>query len=382
MKKTKLLSIKDFEQTAQQVLPKAVFGFVSGGSEDCVTLKHNLSAFKNIFFQPRGLVDVSERTQKTELFGHVYDSVIGVAPMGVTSICRYRCDLEIANAAQKHNIPYVLSGAATESVENIQKAIGNAWYQGYFSNDRSRMKALMDRLDNAGINVLVITSDTPVGANRENNLRHGFTIPFRPSLPLMLDGLLHPRWLAQVFIKTLIKDGIPHFRNMDAHNSFRITEEPSFGFRGGRDSLTWEDLRWVRDNWRGKLVVKGILHQHDAIQAIDCGADGIIVSNHGGRQLDSAVPSIAALPAIVKAVPARYPLMIDSGFRRGSDVLKAIALGASMVFVGRPVLYGAALNGASGAGQVIGILKDEIARNLALLGCSNVGDLDINYLSA
>lgn len=382
MKKTKLLSIKDFEQTAQQVLPKAVFGFVSGGSEDCVTLKHNLSAFKNIFFQPRGLVDVSERTQKTELFGHVYDSVIGVAPMGVTSICRYRCDLEIANAAQKHNIPYVLSGAATESVENIQKAIGNAWYQGYFSNDRSRMKSLMDRLDNAGINVLVITSDTPVGANRENNLRHGFTIPFRPSLPLMLDGLLHPRWLAQVFIKTLIKDGIPHFRNMDAHNSFRITEEPSFGFRGGRDSLTWEDLRWVRDNWRGKLVVKGILHQHDAIQAIDCGADGIIVSNHGGRQLDSAVPSIAALPAIVKAVPARYPLMIDSGFRRGSDVLKAIALGASMVFVGRPVLYGAALNGASGAGQVIGILKDEIARNLALLGCSNVGDLDINYLSA
>lgn len=380
MKLDGYLSLADFERAARRKLPHAVFGYVCGGTEDEQTLRRNRASFEQVAFRPRGLAGVSQRSQAVTVFGVDYPSPIGVAPMGVAAICRPRCDMDIAQATRSRGLPYILSGASTVSLEEIQAAQGGVWYQGYFPGDTARLDGMVRRLREAQVDVLVVTSDTPVAANRENNQRNGFTIPFRPSWRLLRDGLLHPSWSCSVFMKTLLTSGIPRFVNLDAGQSPRITEEPAFGFRGGRDLLTWEHMQWLRERWPGKLVVKGILHPEDARMAVRCGLDGVIVSNHGGRQLDGAMSALQALPAIKAAVPDDFTVMIDSGFRRGADVLKAVALGASMVFIGRPVLYGAAVAGTQGAGKVLDILQTEIDRNLALLGCSDIHALDAGYL--
>lgn len=380
MNLTSFLSLADFEAAARRKLPHAVYGYVVGGTEDSVSVNANRAVFDRIGFRPRGLTGVANRSQVTNLWGTDYASPIGIAPMGVTSICRYRCDAELATAARSRGLPYVLSGASNVALEDIQKNPGGAWYQGYFPGDKERLARIVERLRRANVEVLVVTSDTPVAANRENNQRNGFTIPFKPSWSLFLDGVRHPGWSYHVFLKTLRKDGIPRFLNLYEEPGPAITAEPEHGFRGGRDLLTWEHMSWLRDLWPGKLVVKGIMHPGDAAIAVQRGMDAVIVSNHGGRQLDGAMSALAALPAIKAAVPADFPLMIDGGFRRGTDVLKAIALGAKMVFIGRPALYGASVAGAEGAGKVLDILHQEIDRNLALLGCENINALNADYL--
>lgn len=374
------LSVEDFQRAAQRRLPRAVYEYVSGGTEDGQSLHNNRQAFQDLDMRPRGLTGVANRDQKVSLWGTDYTSPLGVAPMGFTAICHRQCDMELARAARKRKLPYVISGASCVALEDIQADQGGAWYQGYFPGDTERLQRILGRLKNADIDVLVVTSDTPVAANRENNQRNGFTVPFRPSWPLLLDGLRHPRWSVDVFCRTLLKDGIPRFMNLYEEAGPKITAEPQHGFRGGRDLLTWEHMRWLRDHWDGKLVVKGILHPEDARLAVKNGMDGIIVSNHGGRQLDGALAPLAALPAIRAAVPPEFIVMLDSGVRRGTDVLKAVALGANMVFVGRPALYGAAVAGEQGAGQVLDILHAEIDRNLALLGCAKLSELNADYL--
>lgn len=380
MNLTSFLSLADFEAAARRRLPHAVYEYVVGGTEDGLSAKANRAVFDQLAFRPRGLAGVANRNQAVNLWGKDYASPIGIAPMGVTSICRYRCDMELATAARSRGLPYVLSGASNVALEEIQQHPGGAWYQGYFPGDKERLERIVQRLLRANIEVLVVTSDTPVAANRENNQRNGFTIPFKPSWRLFLDGVLHPTWSIDVFLKTLRKDGVPRFLNLYEEPGPEITVEPKQGFRGGRDLLSWDHMSWLRDRWPGKLVVKGIVHPGDAEIAVQRGMDAVIVSNHGGRQLDGAMPALAALPAIKAVVPNDFPLMVDGGFRRGTDVLKAVALGARMVFIGRPALYGASVAGADGAGKVLDILQQEIDRNLALLGCEDIKDLNADYL--
>jgi len=365
---------------ARRRLPRIVHSYVAGGTEDEATLRANRACFDRLPFRPRGLMGVADRSQSVSLWGADIPSPLGIAPMGVTAICRRNCDLALARAAHSRGLPFIASGASTVPIETLQEQVGGIWYQGYLPGDTDRLERIVQRLSAAQIEVLVVTSDTPVAANRENNQRNGFTIPFRPSWALFWDGLMHPRWSFEVFFKTLMHDGVPHFANLAEEVGSPITTEPAQGFRGGRDRLTWEHMSWLRDRWPGKLVVKGIVHPRDAEEAVARGMDGIVISNHGGRQLDGAVSSLEALAAIRPELPVDFPVMIDGGFRRGTDVLKAVALGARLVFVGRPVLYGASLAGSRGAGRVLDILMTEIDRNLALLGCADIADLDESFL--
>ncbi len=379
--KTRLLSAQDYERAAKRRLPKAVFEYVRGGTEDEQALSQNRLIFNQLVFKARGLREVSSRSQRTQVLGTNYASPLGFSPTGVNAIICHDCDAILAAASAKANIPYIISGASNVPLERLAQINPNAWYQGYFPGDIGRIQKIADRLHAAQIETIVVTIDTCVGANRENNQRNDFTIPFQLTPKLMLSGLLHPKWLIQVFARTLYRDGVPRFVNMYDTMGPSITENTTDGFRAGRDKLSWEHIRWLRDYWQGKLILKGVMHPEDAHAAKKMGTDALIISNHGGRQLDGAIAPLQALPEIVRTVGRQYPVFIDGGFRRGTDVLKAIALGASLVFMGRPQLYGAAVAQAQGVEHVLEMMRTEIDRDMALLGCANLSELNPDLLA-
>ena len=376
------LNIEDLHKIAKKRLPRVAYEFLAGGVEDDVTLKHNRAVFERLRFRPKTLVDVAARSLQVDVFGRTFNSPFGIAPTGAAGLYGFAADIALARAARAAGIPFVLSTASFEPLEKVaQEAAGGAlWFQLYMSKDRDAAKALVMRALNAGYEALVMTSDVVVQANREYNQRNGFTIPFRMNLSNMIDGALHPRWLVDVFLRTLIDSGVPRFQNLDTNVGGRIIAKPIEEFRTQRETLNWDDVRWLREIWPRKLYVKGILRADDAQRAAESGADGIFVSNHGGRQLDSAISPIEALPEIRAIVGKRLMLMVDSGFRRGSDIVKALALGADMVFVGRATLYGIAAGGEAGAAHAINILHTEINRVMALLGCPSVRELSMDYL--
>ena len=374
-----MLSLDDFEAVARRRLPRPIFGYVVGAAENNASLRQNRTVFDEHAFVPRVLVNVAARSQQVELFGHTYASPFGIAPMGLNALFSYRGDIVLARAAQAANIPNVLSGTALISMEEVIAAGPATWFQAYLPGDASRIEALVQRTAHAGFQTLVLTVDVPVAGNRENNVRAGFSTPLRPGVRLMLDGLSHPRWLVGTFARTLAMHGMPHFENSFAERGEPILSANATRSFSAREHLDWDHVALVRRLWRGTLVIKGILSAADALKARSCGVDGIIVSNHGGRQLDGAVSPLRVLPAIV-AVAGDMPVMIDSGFRRGSDVLKAIALGARMVFVGRPFCYAAAVASQAGVFHAIGILRDEVDRNMALLGVQRCAELSPDFL--
>ena len=261
-----------------------------------------------------------------------------------------------------------------------QEAAGSKWFQLYMSKDRDAAERLVKRALAAGFEALVVTTDVPVGANREYNLRNGFTIPFRINARNVVDGLLHPHWLTQVFLRTLLTDGVPRFRNVDSEEGGRIVSKDLSAFRARRDALDWSDIVWLRTIWPHKLLVKGILVAEDARLALAHGADGVVVSNHGGRQLDGARAAIDALPEIVDAVGGKIAVLFDSGVRRGADIVKALALGADFVFFGRATLYGASVGGEAGVVRALELLRSETDRVMALIGCNCVADLGRQFL--
>ncbi len=369
-----ILSLEDFEPAARRLLPRPVFGYVAGGCETDASLVGNRSAFADYGFVPRVLQGVAGRSQATTLWGRTWASPFGIAPMGMCALAAYQGDLALAQAAKEAGIPMVCSGTALTTLEAVRQAHPDAWFQAYVPGEVARIEALLERVARAGYGTLVVTADTAVSGNRENHVRVGFSSPLRPSLSLAWQGVSHPRWLLGSFARTLLRHGMPHFENSQAMRGAPILSRDAVRDFGARDHLGWEHLRRIRRLWAGRLVVKGLLSVPDAQAARDCGADGIIVSNHGGRQLDGAVSPLRVLPQIVAAVP-ELPVIMDSGVRRGSDVLKALALGARFVFVGRPFLYAAAVAGQAGVRHGIDLLQQEIHRNMALLGAQSLADL-------
>jgi L-lactate dehydrogenase (cytochrome) len=374
-----ILSLHDLEPAARSRLPRGIFGFVAGGAEDGHSLRANRDAFADYAFQPRVLINVASRDQSTSLFGRRYASPFGIAPMGAASLCRFEADLALARAACQAQVPFVLSAASTVPLERIAREAPGAWYQAYLPADRQQVERMLHRVAAAGYDVLVVTADVSLPGNREDNVRNGFGMPLRPSLQLALDGLMHPRWLAGTLARTLIRTGIPHYENYLAERSGRIIAPPVRGNYPGRDAFSWSELAWIRSRWKGHLVLKGVLHPADARRANAEGIDGIIVSNHGGRQLDGAVASLRALPGIIDAAGSSA-VMLDGGVRRGTDVLKAMALGAKFVFVARPMLFAAAIAGETGVSHALQILRRELDRDLGLLGCTELSSVDRTLL--
>ena len=369
-----VLSLDDFEGAARRHLPRPIFGYVAGAVETDWSLHDNRAAFAEFGFLPRMLVDVSKRSQQTTLFGKTYATPFGISPLGISALYAYRGDIVLATAAEAANIPMVMSSSSLIRLEDVAKESKTAWFQAYLPGDVPDITALIDRVAQAGFETLVITVDSQVAGNRENNIRTGFSTPLRPSLRLAWDGMTHPRWLFGTLLRTLLRHGMPHFENNYARRGAPIISPNVLRDYSDRGHLNWEHFRLIRRLWKGPLVIKGILDKADAVASRDAGADGIIVSNHGGRQLDGAVAALRVLPGIAAACP-QIPVMIDGGVRRGTDVLKALALGAKCVFVGRPFGYAAAVAGAAGVSHAIGLLSAEIDRDMAMLGIPDLREL-------
>lgn len=370
----KFLSLADFERGARRRLPHMLYSFIAGGSEDEVSLANNRDAFADYAFVPRVLGRISERSQTTRLFGETYNVPFGIAPMGIGALFAYRNDVLLAQAGEAVGLPFVLSASSLIPMETVKKANSETWYQAYLPGEDQRIEALVDRVAAAGFETFVLTVDVPVSANRENNERNGFTTPIRPSLKLVWDGLTHPRWLMGTAMRTLLSHGMPHFENTDATRGPPILSRDLTRASGLRDQLGWEHVELIRRRWKGKLIIKGVLAADDARMAQDKGADGVIVSNHGGRQLDGTIAPLRVLPEIVDAAGG-MTVMFDGGIRRGGDVLKALALGASFVFVGRPFLFAAVVGGEPAVRHAADLLTKEIDRNMALLGIRNLSEL-------
>lgn len=372
-------ALQDFEALAQRQLPRPLFSYICNGAEDERSLQANRSAYNDYMLLPRMLEGVAARSQSIELFGQRYDSPFGISPVGLGALYAYRGDVVLASAARQAQIPAVLSGASLIPMETVAQAAPGTWFQAYLPGDATRVQALVDRIVRAGFQTLVLTVDLPVGVNPENYIRNGFSTPLRPSLRLAWDGITRPRWLFGTFGQTLLRHGMPHFENWRAERGAPILSPHAERDAGARDHLDWSHVQRVREAWPGTLIIKGILRWQDAERARALGVNGLIVSNHGGRQIDGAVAPLRVLGEICRAVP-ELTVMMDGGVRRGSDVLKALALGARCVFTGRPFNYAAAVAGGAGVAHAIHILREEIQRNMALLGINRLDELDASFV--
>ena len=373
----RFLNLHDFEGAARARLPRGLYGFGAGGSADGWSAANNRAAFDRWAFLPRTLQAGPTRDQHVTLFGQRFASPFGIAPLGAAALFAFDADVCMARAAAAADVPFVLSGASLTPMERIFEAHPRAWFQAYVDADQARIGRLLQRLQRTPCEVLVVTVDTPVPPSRELSLRHGFSIPVRPGLRLAVDGLLHPRWLLASALPTLAATGIPRMENLDAGALHRVTEAPA---GAPHAPLGWDDLRWIRQHWRRALVVKGVVTPDDALRYRQLGVDGLLLSNHGGRQLDGTIAPLDALPAVRDALPDA-PLLLDGGVRRGTDVMKALALGAAATLVGRPMLFAAAAAGQAGVARALAILRAEIDRSQALLGVRELAQASPAYLA-
>ncbi|HEY1610724.1 MAG TPA: alpha-hydroxy acid oxidase [Paraburkholderia sp.] len=376
-----MLALADFEPSAQRHLPRPLYGYIAGAAEDGRSFDENRRAFDAWSFVPRVLAGVEGRSQEVTLFGRTYAAPFGIAPMGIAALSAWRGDLALARAAAAQRVGMVLSGSSLIRMEEVAAAAPGTWFQAYLPGEPERIEALVERVCDAGFETLVLTVDTIVRANRENNVRAGFSTPLKPNLRLAWDGITHPRWLVGTLLRTLALHGMPHFENSYATRGAPIISRNVERDFGRRDHLNWRHLDLIRRNWRGNLVVKGIVSPDDVKIAREHGVDGVILSNHGGRQLDSTIAPLRALPACVDAAGS-MPVMIDGGVRRGTDVIKALSLGARFVFVGRPFMFAAAVGGEPGVAHAISLLKAEVMRDLGLLGAHSIEELGPHLLRA
>lgn len=368
-------NLHDAERLARRRLPRPIFGYVDHVAEDGRTHKSNLSAFDAYRFMPRAFVNVSQVSQETMLYGTRYAAPFGIAPMGISALSTYRGDLVLARAAAKCGIPMIMSGSSLIPMEEVAQVEGADWFQAYLPGTSEGIEALIARIRRAGFKKLVITLDYPVPPNPDNLRKSGFSSPLEPSLRLAIDGLMRPGWLVNTFLRTLWRHGMPHFENNHAERGAPVVSRRAARDFAGRRHFDWGYLDLVRRLWPEVLIVKGVLNLEDAMRAQQAGVDGIILSNHGGRQLDCTLSPLEILPKVAERI-RDIPIMIDSGFRRGTDVIKALALGADFVFVGRPFNYAAACAGQAGVEHVAGLLSSEIERDMALLGLTSIDQID------
>jgi len=381
MRLDRYLSLDDFERAARRRLPPAIYAYVSGGVEENLSRDDNRAAFEEWGFAPRVLVGTAQRTTETELFGTRYAAPFGIAPMGFSALSAYRGDLVQARAAQAANVPMIMSGTSLIRLEEVCTACPGTWFQAYLPGQPERNRKLIERVAAAGFETLVVTVDVSVLSNRENNVRAGFSAPLRPSWRLFWQGATHPRWSVGTFLRTVVQHGMPHLENNYAERGAPLIARDIERDLSARDHLDWREIEAVRRQWKGRLVLKGIIAPGDARIAREAGMDGIIVSNHGGRQLDGTVSPLRVLPAVA-AEAGSMTVMMDSGVRRGTDVLKALALGAKFVWVGRPFNYAATLAGEAGVARAISILQGEVHRNMSLAGVNAVAQLNRSFLEA
>lgn len=375
------LNIHDLREMAQKRLPKWLFEFVDRGTEDEVALRNNRAAFERLKLKTQVLVNVSKRDTGTTLFGNRHDMPVGIAPTGAAGMLYYKGELELARAAKAANIPFTVATASQTSMEDVARLVGGTlWFQLYLWSDIRMSHVLVERAKNAGYQALVVTVDGPVNTNREYNMRNGFSIPFRYNRRNTAGVLARPGWLFHVILKYLLTTGMPRRENYPSDFKERFTQVSAAERKTKNDALSWEDLDRLREMWPGKLLVKGILTPRDAELAVAHGADGVVVSNHGGRNFDSSMAPIEVLPGIVDAVGSKTNVIVDSSFRRGSDVVKALALGADFVLVGRPTLWGTAVAGEAGASRALKFFRDEISRTIAYLGCNSIDQLNRDFI--
>jgi isopentenyl diphosphate isomerase/L-lactate dehydrogenase-like FMN-dependent dehydrogenase len=371
-------SIDDLRAFARSRLPRGVFDFFDGGAESEATLRANREAFERVALRPRVLVDVKHVNLSTVIAGDPAAAPIVIAPTGAIGAGWPQADIAIARAAASLGIPYTLSTTATSSIEDIaNRAGGRLWFQLYMLRDAAFTQRLVQRAASAGYEALVVTVDLAVGGKRERDLRNGFTVPLRPSLRTLWDFATHPRWTAQ-----MARHGAPRFENLAGLGGI-AQPGASIAAKVGQSldaSFDWAALHRIRDAWRGRLIVKGVLRGDDAHRLAALGVDAVWVSNHGGRQLDGAIASLSALPDVAAAVSGRVPLIIDSGVRRGTDVVKALALGAQAAAIGRATLFGAAAAGEAGAQRALDILVDELRRAMQLCGVRSVSEIDSSLI--
>lgn len=375
----RFLCLEDFRAAARRALPRPLFGYVDCVAEDGLAFAGDRQSFRDFSLIPRVLNDVSQRSTATSLFGKTYRAPIGIAPMGLAALMAYRGDLVLSQAAAAAEIPMIVSGSSLIRLEDLADATDAVWFQAYLPAEDSRIDALLDRVRRAGYDTLVITVDIAAAANRENYRRIGFSTPFKIRPRLVYDVMRRPGWLLDVWMQTLLRQGVPHFENSFATRGAPILSGQAVRDFSARGRLTWDTLGRVRDRWHGRLILKGVLSPADGARAVQCGVDGLIVSNHGGRQLDASVAPLRVLADIVSAAQP-LPVMLDGGVRRGTDVLKALALGARFVFIGRPFLYAAAAAGRAGVERAIMLIQAEVDRNMGLLGINRLAELDPSFL--
>ena len=367
-------AVDDWQRAARSVLPRFAYEYLEGGAEDWRTAARNVSTFEGVGLEPRVLVDVSTVDPSTELFGHRLAFPAAVGPTGLNGLFRHRADEHLAAAAGRAGLPFVLSTASTSPIEAVRaRTSGPLWLQLYVQNDRGIAERWMNEARGHGFTVLMLTVDTPVAGIRNHYRRNGFTLPLRWTPRLLADVATHPRWCVTTGVK-----GMPQMVNL-ARASRRgadIGVQTATMNEGMAQDLTWDDLAWVRRHWDGPVLVKGIGSVADARLAAEHGADGIVLSNHGGRQLEDAPVALDLLPSVLDAVGTRLKVLVAGGVRRGSSIAKAVAMGASAVLLGRAPLYGVAAAGEAGAADVLAILRNELEVTLRLLGRPRVRDLD------
>lgn len=374
------VNIEDLRRKARSRLPKVVFDYLDGGADDEITLRENCRAFQDLTFRPRNAVDIGAADLRVQVLGQTLSFPAMLAPVGYSRMMHPAGEAGAARAAGRAGTGYILSTISGYKLEEVKAAsIGPVWYQLYLVGGREAAMGALERARRAGFAALVITIDTPVAGMRERDYRNGMKpllsgsvfakMPYLPSI------LSHPRWLAAF----LLDGGMPTLENIviPGHGPLPLVDVAA---ALAHATVCWDDLRWIREAWKGPIVVKGVLAGDDARRAADEGAAAVVVSNHGGRQLDCVSASLRALPEVVAAVGTQLEVLMDGGIRRGSDIVKALCLGARAVLIGRAYAYGLAAAGEAGVARAIEILRDDVERTLRLLGCPSIAGLDSSYL--
>ena len=379
MSTVRAVSIADLRTLARRRLPKAVFDFIDGAAENESTLRRNCADFDRIQFLPRVLTDVSRRNLSVSLLGRAANLPVAVGPTGLAGLAWAEADIALARTAHESGIPFTVSTSSSVRMERIREAVPQArlWFQVYVYKDRDLVRALVRRAQAADFEALVLTVDVPVLGQRYRDLRNRFTVPVRATPRLVWDLMRCPRWTAHI-----LRHGVPKMQNLieGSHTDTTVASLANLMTRNMDAALDWGAVASLRELWPGKMIIKGILSPQDADLAVRAGFDAISISNHGGRQLDGAISAIRALPHIVAAIGGRAELYLDGGVRRGSDIAKALALGARAVTIGRATLYGVAAAGEAGARASLSILAAELDRCLALLGCPAASNLDRSFV--